>query len=118
MTDEELFIRTHGLRPEATHTLTICQLPSHCNGEASVYIFKDEANNWRTTVIPAPGFEGQGGKQFDGVDLADLQRETTELALKAMRASLQGQAVASAISALHGQKRSDGRPVPYLPEVE
>ncbi len=90
---------------------------------ASVYIFKDEANNWQTKTVPVPaGFEGQGAKNFDGPEPEELNEKSLYEALVRINThavdQARGRALADAIAALHNQKRSDGRPVPFHPELE
>lgn len=63
-----------------------------------------------------PGFEGAGAQQFDGVESADILAASIKRLADWTKAATGGANVSNAISALHGQRRADGRPVPYLPE--
>ena len=65
---------------------------------------------------PRPqGWEGPGARAQDDARPAAAERGL-RAALTRMNAGLKGVAVPEAISALHGQRRADGRPAVYLPE--
>ena len=68
----------------------------------------------RTTPPKQLGWEGNGGRP------ADLHAPSDEqdfiAAVRNILDEVKGESVAAALTAMHAQRRSDGRPVPYLPE--
>lgn len=86
--------------------------------EATVYIFKDEGNTWQAKKVAAPplGFEGHAPKNFDGIESTDLIEQQVRHAMQQSINRVRGAELTSAISALHRQHSTDGRPMPFLPE--
>ncbi len=85
------------------------QLPPSLNGSEYFPLVQGD-----TAKRPALGWEGQGGRP------ADIQAPSDEQdfidAVRKIIDEVKGESVAAAMTAMHAQRRSDGRPVPYLPE--
>lgn len=91
--------------------------PGAAGSEATVYIFKDEGNHWQAKKIAPPGFEGGAAKNFDGIESEDLVEQQIRHALQQSINRVRGAELTSAISALHRQHTTDGRPMPFMPEI-
>ena len=67
------------------------------------------------------GHEAAGPQKTDASDFRALEKETTAIALTRMKKSIEderrGADIADAISALHRQHTTNGRPARYLPEA-
>lgn len=65
------------------------------------------------------GWEGQGGRHQDGMECeAELAQAIKRLAdWDWHKATEGGTHVANAITALHGQRKADGRPSVFIPEI-
>ncbi len=61
-------------------------------------------------------FEHGGGHDFDCISYADLAYAELVATSERQINAVKGEIVAAALTAMHAQRRSDGRPVPYLPE--
>ncbi len=74
----------------------------------------DAAMRCMAPTHKTPAWEGQGGRP------ADLHAPSDEqdfiAAVRKVLDEVKGESVAAAMTAMHAQRRSDGRPVPYLPE--
>ena len=70
----------------------------------------------RTTPPRQLGWEGHGAKPTDTISETELASAQLRDATALMVAELKGLSVDIAMTAMHAQRRSDGRPVPYLPE--
>lgn len=63
------------------------------------------------------GWEGHGGANRDGVEGIDRLAGAIKIMERNVARNLGGLSVANAITALHGQRRPDGRPEFFLPDV-
>jgi hypothetical protein len=120
-----------GIGDPLTYTLTTSQLPAHSNTYAGTYygtsigqyVYADEQNQF--TAIPVEltpaahvsGWEGAGPQPDDDQTAQGWGRGAQDL-LDTLYKQIHGASVTAAISALHDQRRSDGRPSVFLPEVD
>ncbi len=70
----------------------------------------------RTTPPKQLGWEGHGPRPADGISGSELAYAELVAASERQINAVKGEIVADAMTAMHAQRRSDGRPVPYLPE--
>ncbi len=71
-----------------------------------------------TTPPKQLSWEGHGGRPADcsAPSESDIAFAAMEAAVQRVVDAVKGETVAAAMTAMHAQRRSDGRPVPYLPE--
>ncbi len=70
---------------------------------------------WTNSTERATAHEGSGARNFDGPEPPDRASEIAAHQQEMLR-QYSADSVAAAMTAMHAQRRSDGRPVPYLPE--
>lgn len=71
-----------------------------------------------TSVYCAPSWEGSGAAPIDGPEPAAQLAESIKRMGAVARAQEHGNTLSSAINALHGQRRPDGRPEFFKPDLD
>lgn len=97
---------------------------------AGHYVFVDEANQFqaapveRTPTAHIAGWEGAGPQPADDSSKPYQLKTRAEIekafaaCLRQVSRELAGEHATHAITALHGQRRANGRPVTFIPEID